>query len=338
MWLVYDSIRQALYGTHTYRVISIFWALFSQLWHYAVLGALVAAMASRFLPRERLRDLLRARRGWSLIGAALVGLVSPLSTYAAIPLVGSLMLVGVPAPPLLAFLVASPLMNPSLFLITWGVIGPEMALARAVSAFLLGMVAGGLTEVLSKRGMDFGRDMRVKGDRREGGRPGAIGFLHEFGRSLSYVGRYFLLSLFLAALVQVLVPPRWITWLFGGRGFTSAAMGGLLGVPLYSCGGGTVPVIATLVSMGMGQGAALAFFLTGPATKPATILSLQAVARGKVLALYLGVTLIGGVLLGYTYSLFAPELHLDDLYYGQVEPAEDALFTKPGIGGPAKIW
>ncbi|RKY59013.1 MAG: hypothetical protein DRP95_05435, partial [Candidatus Latescibacterota bacterium] len=228
IWLVYDYVREALYGTRTYKIISIFWALFSRLWYYAVLGALVAALVSRFLPKERLRKLLRARRGLSLVGAALAGLVSPLSTYAAIPLVGSLMLVGVPAPPLLAFLVSSPLMNPSLFLITWGVIGPEMALARAVSAFLLGMVAGGLAEVLSKKGVDLSRDVRVERVR-EGGRPGALGFVEEFGRSLSYVGKYFSLSLFLAALVQALVPPRWITWLFGGRGFTSAVMGGLLG-------------------------------------------------------------------------------------------------------------
>ena len=315
LWLVYDHLREALYGTYTYRIISTFWSLLSRLWYYAVLGALVAALVSCFLPREKLRELLRAKRSWSLLGATLVGLVSPLSTYAAIPLVGSLMLMGVPAPPLLAFLVSSPLMNPSLFLITWGIMGPEMALARAASAFILGMAAGGIAEALSRKGVEFGRDVEV-GEVK--GR--ASGFLGEFGSSLSYVGRYFVLSILMAASVQALVPPRWITLLFGGRGFRAAVMGGALGVPLYSCGGGTVPVIAALVSMGMGQGAALAFFLTGPATKPATILSLQAVARGRMLALYLTVTLMGGVLLGYAYSLFAPELR---------------LFTKLGPGG---IW
>ena len=236
------------------------------------------------------------------------------------------MLLGIPAPPLMAFLVSSPLMNPSLFLITWGVMGPEMALARAGSAFVLGMAAGGIADVLSRRGVELGRDVRPVEVRWR-----AKGFVGEFGSSLSYVGRYFLLSILIASSVQALVPPRWIALLFGGRGFMSAVMGGVLGVPFYSCGGGTVPVIGSLVSMGMGQGAALAFFLTGPATKPATILSLQAVARGRILTLYLTVTLIGGVLLGYVYSFFAPELHLEDLYY-----VEESLLTGPGPVRPGR--
>ncbi len=69
------------------------------------------------------------------------------------------------------------------------------------------------------------------------------------------------------------------------------------------CGGGTVALIGVLVSMGMGQGAALAFFITGPATKISTIVSLQAVLRKKIALVYLTVTLIGGVLFGYGYSL-----------------------------------
>ena len=86
--------------------------------------------------------------------------------------------------------------------------------------------------------------------------------------------------------------------------------------------------------MGMGQGAALAFFITGPATKISTIVSLNAVLRRKLALVYLVVTLVGGVIIGYGYSKIAPELIIDSRYYGKVESKEDAVIYKRGIGSP----
>jgi uncharacterized membrane protein YraQ (UPF0718 family) len=240
-------------------------------------------------------------------------------------------------------------MNPSLFIITWGVIGPEMAIARTLSALMLGLIGGSIADLLSRRhAVDFTLSVAPEFANHhnhplmsmEGGgtlRGEVTVFLHHFKRMVLFIGRYFLLSLLLAATVQVIISPRWIASLFGGRDFNSVLLGGLLGIPLYVCGGGTVATIAVLISMGMGQGAALAFFLTGPATKISTVLTLQAVVRRKIMILYLCVTLIGGVLLGYGYSAIAPELHLDEQYYGKVETGEDAILYKRGIGSPG-VW
>jgi uncharacterized membrane protein YraQ (UPF0718 family) len=256
------------------------------------------------------------------------------------------MAAGFPAAPLMAFLIASPLMNPSLFVITWGVIGPEMAVARALSALVLGLTGGMIADVLSRRRVvDFGRSVTPDFSGRSHHPPTVVGtsgrgvmtFLHQCKGMTLFIAKYFLLSLLLAAAVQVLIPPRWIVNLFGGRDFNSVLMGGLLGIPFYVCGGGTVATIAVLIGMGMGQGAALAFFLTGPATKISTILTLQAVVRRKVMTLYLCVTLLGGVLLGYGYSVIAPELRIDERYYGRVETTEDSIMFKRGIGTPG-VW
>ena len=87
----------------------------------------------------------------------------------------------------------------------------------------------------------------------------------------------------------------------------------------------------------MGQGAALAFFITGPATKISTILSLNAVLKKKIAAVYLVVTLAGGVFLGYGYSFIAPELQIDQADYGRVESTEDSILYKPGIGSGSSL-
>ena len=347
LWRPFDMVRGTLEGTHTYRIFGAFWELASRLWYYVLIGSFAAVLVGRVLPRERVRRFLEGNRGLGILVATLLGVISPMCTFAAIPLVAGLIATGIPAPPLIAFLISSPLMNPSLFVMTWGVIGPEMALARLFAATVLGLLGGTLTHVLSTR-VDFVRAVasgssggRSHSFTAAGGSASRGEAIRAFSRDVlkmsAFVGKYFFLALLIAAVVQVVISPQWIARLFGGRGFLSAVMGGLLGVPLYACGGGTVATISVLITMGMGQGAALAFFLAGPATKISTILTMAAVMRRKVTALYLCVTLIGGILLGYGYSVVAPDLKVDARYYGKLESVEDAVLVKPGAT-PATLW
>jgi uncharacterized protein len=344
---LYFSIEKLFYGTYTEKIISNTWALFQSLWYYVLFGVIAAVFISELMTNEKVRKFLNRSGGIPILFAAVLGTLSPMCTFAAIPLVGGLAAVGVPLGPLMAFLIASPLMNPSLFIITWGVMGPEMALARTFSALFLGVLGGWTVELALKRGATYFRNPLKEGFTAgnvirscPSGAPLARGervrgFIRHTRKMFVYISKFFILALFLAGAVQAFIKPEWIAALLGGGGFKSVLLGGLLGIPLYVCGGGTVALIGVLVSMGMGQGAALAFFITGPATKISTIVSLHAVLRKRVAMVYLAVTIIGGVLLGYGYSKIAPPMTLDSRYYGKVESKEDSVNYKPGIGSPS---
>ena len=79
--------------------------------------------------------------------------------------------------------------------------------------------------------------------------------------------------------------------------YTSVA----LGVPLYACGGGSIPVIDSMMQMGMTRGAALAFFISGPATKFSTLSVFGTVFGSRLLGLYLAVMLVGALIWGWVY-------------------------------------
>ena len=340
------SVEKLFRGTVTAQIAANTWALFRQLWYYVLIGAFVAVLISHLMSHARVRKLLTRSGSIPILLAAVLGVLSPMCTFAAIPLVGGLMASGVPVPPLMAFLIASPLMNPSLFIITWGVMGPAMALARTLSAFGLAVVGGLIAEASLARGWDqfrnplkagFSGDSVLSCGSMASGQPSrssVLGFLRHSFNMTGFIARYFILALFIAGAVQACISPRWIAGLLGGTGFKSVLLGGLLGIPLYVCGGGTVALIGVLTGMGMGQGAALAFFITGPATKISTIVSLNAVLRKKVAFVYLAVTLIGGVFIGYGYSKVTGDLVVDARYYGKVESKEDAVLYKPGVGAP----
>jgi uncharacterized membrane protein YraQ (UPF0718 family) len=52
----------------------------------------------------------------------------------------------------------------------------------------------------------------------------------------------------------------------GNRGF-GLLMAATIGVPLYMCGGGTIPLLMGWMQNGMSMGSATAFMISGPATK-----------------------------------------------------------------------
>lgn len=54
---------------------------------------------------------------------------------------------------------------------------------------------------------------------------------------------------------------------FGGSEAWGVLMASTIGVPLYACGGGTIPLIQGWLAEGMSLGSAAAFMITGPATK-----------------------------------------------------------------------
>ena len=321
-WRYYAMADEALEGTYTRQVIAAFWDLFTDLWYFVLIGAVIAVSVSRFLPKGKVSVFLRERSRWAVPLCTVLGVLSPMSTFSAIPIVGALMAGGVPAPPLMAFLVSSPLMNPSLFMITGGALGWEMAIARTGSAFIMGITAGAVAYVLETRGiLDFSRSVKPQiagqgvfqgASRSEDPVRSRIkqecwGFLKEFKGFTTFIGKYFLFALLIASVVQAVISPDWVVSLMGiGRRY-SVLVAVALGIPLYACGGGSIPIIEILVRMGMTRGAALAFFLAGPATKFSTILTLNAVVKKQVTAFYLVIMLLGAAILGYAYSAIAPE-------------------------------
>ena len=64
-------------------------------------------------------------------------------------------------------------------------------------------------------------------------------------------------------------------------------MAATIGVPLYACGGGTIPLIREWLYSGMSMGSASAFMITGPAAKITNLGALKIVLGIKRFLLYL---------------------------------------------------
>jgi uncharacterized membrane protein YraQ (UPF0718 family) len=307
-----SKVGYYLEGSYTHRVLVTIVDLLGQLWYFFVAGILISSAISLIWSRKSVAAFFQKSSRVSIVGASIVGIVSPMPMYAAIPLVATLFRIGVPMHVLFAFLVASPLINPVLFFLTAGAFGYEMALARIVAALVLGVTAGWLAYVLTVHDKlrDFlnagsaGPFTVADGRSRESLGAHAADFGHEVYHLGRWAGKYFLLGIFAAALAKNLIPVGWIAKSFGGNQTLSVLAAVAAGVPLYACGGGTIPVMKTLQDLGLDKGAVLAFFISGPATKLSTIVALNAAVTRKVFFLYLAITLIGATGFGLLYNLW----------------------------------
>jgi len=212
-WRLCNVVESTLEGTYTGLILGDFWNLAAQLWYFVALGALISTLIWRFLPKTWVQQKLQKRMNGSIVLASLLGLVSPMCTFAAIPVVGTLIGVGVPAAPLVAFMVSSPLMNPSLFVYTSGVISTEMAVARLLTALSVGLAAGFAARLALDRGLlRFDRlSLDVVPQGLYPAVAGGVGlsfgaqiglFLRRFFQDLAFIGKYFALGIFIAALVK----------------------------------------------------------------------------------------------------------------------------------------
>jgi uncharacterized protein len=294
---IYYHMRAWLEGTYTLRILDNYCDLLWKIGPYLLISIGISVATTRLLRGRRLLFSSRVEI-LAILFAACVGLVSPLPTYAAIPIALSLMPTGVPFSAVIAFVVSSPLMNPGVFFLTATELGMEMAIARTATAFILGMVGGVMVMTIFRflSPATTGQpDPTIRSERT---------LLTDLWRAFRYAARVFSIAILLSAAVKALVPPQAVADLFG----SNAAMGTLLaiglGVPFYSCGGAAIPFMATLMGLGMSKGATLAFCIAGPATKLETLYAFKTMLGPRVLLFYLVLTVAFASFVGLVYAYF----------------------------------
>ena len=77
-----------------------------------------------------------------------------------------------------------------------------------------------------------------------------------------------------------------------------------LGVPLYMCGGGAIPLLIEWLASGMTLGSAAAFMLTGPATKITNLGALKTVLGIRRFLLYIGFVVVFSLITGMGVNAF----------------------------------
>ncbi len=279
---------------------------FWQIFRYWVLGMLIGSFISVFA-KGKIHDIFAGMKDkkWGLFGivpACLLGIASPLCMYGTIPIAASFRKQGMRQDWLAAFMMASILLNPQLIIYS-AALGKTALAVRIITCFLCGCMAGLLVSLFygKKEFFDFrGFEERASHDTH----PNLlIRYLLNVWRNTKATGPYFLFGILLSALFQRYVPQDLMVNIFGGNEAWGVLMAATIGVPLYACGGGTIPLLQQWLLDGMSIGSAAAFMITGPATKITNLGALKIVLGWKRFALYILFVMLFSLLCGIAVNL-----------------------------------
>ena len=277
-----------------------------QIFWYWVLGILIGSLVSVFA-KDGIHGLFRRMQGkrWGLLGivpSCLLGIASPLCMYGTIPIAASFSRQGMRDDWLAAFMMASVLLNPQLIVYSAS-LGTTVLAVRIVTCFLCGCAAGLLIHVFYPDGQFF--DFTGFSDRESHDtHPNLlIRYLLNVWRNIRATGPWFLVGVLLSAMFQRYVPQEKMVSFFGGNEAWGVLMAATIGVPLYACGGGTIPLLREWLREGMSIGSAAAFMITGPATKITNLGALKIVLGIRHFLFYWAFVLLFALLTGLAVNL-----------------------------------
>lgn len=253
--------------------------------------------------------------------AALAGGLSPFCSCGVIPLVAALLAMGVPLSAVMAFWLASPVMDPSMFVLTSGVLGLDFAIAKTLAALGLGIFGGFVTHLLAatpaladplREGIGNGGcgGARVRAPKPVQWRfwtdPARLAkFRQEAVKTTLFLAQWLLLAFLLESLMLAWIPAETITALLGGTGLGPIALATVVGVPAYLNGYAALPLVGGLIGQGMAPGAGLAFLVAGGVTSLPAAIAVWALVRPRVFGLYIALSLSGAFLCGLLFQLWA---------------------------------
>jgi uncharacterized membrane protein YraQ (UPF0718 family) len=188
---------------------------------FVLLGAVVGGFIEVYLPRDKLGALLPARATYTVLLAALLGLIFPVCECAVVPVVRRLVSKGVPLAAAVAYLLAGPIVNPIVATSTAVAYGFDwsIVLIRLVAGFGIAVAAGTLMgelftarQALLSTGDDDSSDSACGCTDCASPRPRGWARAHQAltcaAEDFLDMGRFLVLGAFFAALMQTYVDRR----------------------------------------------------------------------------------------------------------------------------------
>lgn len=277
-----------------YREFIYIWyysvTLLEQIFPYWVIGMLIGSAVSIFAKssiNQFFSSLEENKIGvLGVFIASGLGIASPLCMYGTIPICASFVKSGMKDDWVGAFMMSSILLNPQLIIYS-GALGTTALMIRIIVSFSAGSIAGILLRYFY-HDHSFFRFTSFDEVKNKDIDPNIIKrYLKNLSRNIKATDRYFLVGIILSALFQRYVPSEAITFIFGGNEAFGFLMAATIGVPLYACGGGTIPLLQQWLYQGMSLGSATTFMITGPATKITNLGALKIILGVKNFIIYL---------------------------------------------------
>jgi uncharacterized membrane protein YraQ (UPF0718 family) len=292
-----------------------------QILPFFLLAILFAAYAKASGADRLIARAFSGNMATAIVAGALAGAFSPFCSCGVVPVLAGMLASGVPLAPVMAFCMASPIMDPEMFILTAAGIDVNFAIAKTITAVGMGLLAGVSVVSLQRLGTIQQPLKKASGcgcgqSDEETSLPVPIAWRfwrepsrrHEFISQLRtnglFLGKWMTVAFLIESMMIAYVPAALIASWVGAESRLAIPLSALIGIPAYMNGYAAIPLISGFLDLGMTPGAALAFVTAGAVSSIPAALAVYALVNRSVFYLYVGVGVAGSLIAGYVYHLF----------------------------------
>jgi hypothetical protein len=289
---------------------------------YLLFGFIFAGVMHAFISTETVGKHLGKSSLMSVIKASFFGIPLPLCSCGVLPAAMSLKRDGASRGAVVSFLVSTPITGIDSILATYSLMGGFFAAYRVAASFLAAVMSGFFTNMLKNTG-DGTKKVREdckcslcgEDDHIEHGTGQKFRgvFVYAFRELLPDIGFWLIAGILIGGAISYFMPPDLVD-MYLGRGWRAMVLMLLIGIPMYVCATGSIPIAAALMLKGLSPGAAFVFLLAGPATNAAGMTLIARQLGKKVLGVYISALVVTALASGYLLEVLWDRLAIGDAF------------------------
>jgi len=275
----------------------------------AVLIFVISYIQSYFPPEKTKKILGRFKGIKGNILGALLGTVTPFCSCSSIPIFIGFTSAGLPLGIIFSFLISSPMVDIASLLLLMSFFEAKVAIAYVVVGLILAVIGG---TIIEKSGMEKHIEdyvwsaQNIDSEADEMTREERISFAKDQVKDIIHkVWLYILIGVGIGAAIHNWIPQSFIEKILGGNNPFAVLLATVVALPIYADIFGTLPIAEALVAKGVGIGTVLSFMMAVTTLSLPSIIMLSKVIKPKLLALFIGIVVVGIIIIGYAFNAFS---------------------------------
>ena len=266
------------------------------------------ALVFTYISQDKLKTWMSGKGVWGNIMAVLFGAVTPFCACSTVPMTLGLIQAGVPFGTVMSFVIASPLMDPLVFILLVAFMGWKVAIGFFLLTSVFSVFFGILLEKMGWA--DQIKNVRIKGERHEASIEQLKGFKNRLKASFIQAWRdfkavlnYMVLGVAIGAVIYGYMPIDLLSKVGGPDNPLAVLVVALIGMPLYIRVEAAIPIGLALMQKGVSIGAVIAFIISGAGIAIPELSMLSSIFKKKIIIAFIVIVFAMAVISGLIFNM-----------------------------------
>jgi uncharacterized membrane protein YraQ (UPF0718 family) len=272
----------------------------------------IIAFVLMYIPQDKIKNWLSGKGIFGNIMAVLFGAVTPFCACSTVPMTLGLLEAGVSFGTVMSFVIASPLMDPLVFILLGTFLGWEAAIGFLILTSAFAVLFGVVFEKM-------GWADQVKRVRIKGGMPSQnelptgvkLRLKSAFYKALGdfrAVFVYMIIGVAIGAAIYGYLPTDLLAKVAGRDNPFAVIVVALIGMPLYIRVEAAIPIGLALLQKGASMGAVIALIISGAGIAIPELTMLASIFKKKIIIAFIIIVFISAVVSGLIFNLLPVNL------------------------------